>query len=192
MKGKMPALDKLGSFGAVVAAAACPVCFPKLALIGTLLGLGGLAAYETQFFIVAQALVLIAVLGQALSFAQHRRQSLLALSLLGGTFVFVGLYLLRSEWLTYAGLAALVLASSADLWKRFRTRAPKAAALESVITCPACGHRHTETMPTNACLFFYDCKGCGARLRPKQGDCCVFCSYGSAKCPPVQVGCCAA
>jgi hypothetical protein len=23
-------------------------------------------------------------------------------------------------------------------------------------------------------------------LRPKQGDCCVFCSYGTVPCPPVQ------
>ncbi|HEV8330350.1 MAG TPA: GDCCVxC domain-containing (seleno)protein [Steroidobacteraceae bacterium] len=29
-------------------------------------------------------------------------------------------------------------------------------------------------------------------LRPKRGDCCVFCSYGSVKCPPIQMnsGCC--
>ena len=33
---------------------------------------------------------------------------------------------------------------------------------------------------------FYDCKGCGQRLKPKTGDCCVFCSYGSVPCPPVQ------
>ena len=41
-------------------------------------------------------------------------------------------------------------------------------------------------MPTDSCLFFYECTGCGARLRPKAGDCCVFCSYGTAKCPPKQ------
>ncbi|MGB6507745.1 MAG: GDCCVxC domain-containing (seleno)protein [Xanthobacteraceae bacterium] len=62
----------------------------------------------------------------------------------------------------------------------------------SAITCPKCGHRATEKMPTDACQFFYDCKGCGERLKPKPGDCCVFCSYGSAQCPPMQVGdCCA-
>ena len=50
---------------------------------------------------------------------------------------------------------------------------------QSTITCPACGHAATEAMPANACQFFYDCKGCGARLKPRPGDCCVFCSYGS-------------
>lgn len=58
--------------------------------------------------------------------------------------------------------------------------------LQSILTCPECGYAATETMPTDACLYFYACQGCGARLKPKPGDCCVFCSYGSAPCPPVQ------
>ena len=41
-------------------------------------------------------------------------------------------------------------------------------------------------MPTDACLYFYDCKRCGAVIRPLPGDCCVFCSYGSVPCPPIQ------
>ena len=57
---------------------------------------------------------------------------------------------------------------------------------QSVITCPHCGTAKVEPMPTNACQFFYDCAGCGVRLKPKPGDCCVFCSYGSIPCPPVQ------
>ena len=64
--------------------------------------------------------------------------------------------------------------------------------LSSTITCPECGHVETETMPTNACQWFYDCKGCGVLLKPKPGDCCVFCSYGTVACPPIQEGfsCC--
>ena len=58
--------------------------------------------------------------------------------------------------------------------------------LSSIITCPHCGHQETETMATEACQFFYDCRGCGQVLGPKDGDCCVFCSYGSVSCPPVQ------
>jgi hypothetical protein len=60
-------------------------------------------------------------------------------------------------------------------------------AMESVISCPACGHAARETMPLAACQFFYECARCKALLRPKPGDCCVFCSYGSVKCPPVQM-----
>jgi hypothetical protein len=58
--------------------------------------------------------------------------------------------------------------------------------LTSTITCPACGHSSSETMPTDACRFFYDCRACGVRLRPRAGDCCVFCSFGDAPCPPIQ------
>ncbi|MGZ8144930.1 MAG: GDCCVxC domain-containing (seleno)protein [Methylosarcina sp.] len=69
----------------------------------------------------------------------------------------------------------------------------KDVTLESTLTCPDCGHAETETMPIDACQFFYGCKGCGTLLKPKIGDCCVFCSYGSVKCPPIQrqVSCCA-
>jgi hypothetical protein len=58
--------------------------------------------------------------------------------------------------------------------------------LRSEITCPLCGHRKLEDMPTNACQYFYECDSCGTVLRPKPGDCCVFCSYGSAPCQPIQ------
>lgn len=58
----------------------------------------------------------------------------------------------------------------------------------STLTCPHCGERTVETMPTDACQFFYDCPGCGVLLRPQPGHCCVFCSYGDVPCPPVQEG----
>ncbi|MEH6525701.1 MAG: GDCCVxC domain-containing (seleno)protein [Sneathiella sp.] len=62
----------------------------------------------------------------------------------------------------------------------------------STLTCPECGHSETETMPTDACQWFYDCKGCGVVLKPLAGDCCVYCSYGTIACPPIQEGdsCC--
>jgi hypothetical protein len=64
----------------------------------------------------------------------------------------------------------------------------KPIVLESTLTRPRCGREETETMPTDACQWFYECKGCGALLQPKGGDCCVFCSYGSVPCPPIQEG----
>ncbi|WP_229249329.1 GDCCVxC domain-containing (seleno)protein [Dyadobacter sandarakinus] len=60
------------------------------------------------------------------------------------------------------------------------------AILESVIKCPNCGHQEAETMPTDACMYFYECASCKIVLKPLSGDCCVFCSYGSEKCPPIQ------
>jgi hypothetical protein len=65
-------------------------------------------------------------------------------------------------------------------------------ALKSVITCPECGHAQTEEMPENACVYFYTCRSCGETLSPRKGDCCVFCSFGSVACPPIQTSghCC--
>jgi hypothetical protein len=44
---------------------------------------------------------------------------------------------------------------------------------QATITCPKCGHQAVERMRKDACLFFYDCKGCGERLKPQPGDCFV-------------------
>lgn len=177
-------LQKAGSIGALIAAAACPICFPKLALIGALFGLGALSAFEHQLLIAAQALVVLALAGHALSFFRHRNRWALAAAIASGAAVFIGLYLAGSELLVYAGFAGLLAASTADVWRRFR---PKSGPLlESEITCPKCGLRRMERMPVDACQFFYECVGCRALLRPKPGDCCVFCSYGKVKCPPMQ------
>lgn len=62
----------------------------------------------------------------------------------------------------------------------------KPVILKSIVTCPHCGHREEETMLTDSCLYFYECKNCRRILRPHPGDCCVFCSFGTVKCPPVQ------
>lgn len=80
--------------------------------------------------------------------------------------------------------------SARDLAAQPRRTAP--IELDSVLTCPGCGHAKRETMPTDCCQFFYECEHCRVLLSPKSGDCCVFCSYGSVKCPPVQEerGCC--
>jgi transposase-like protein len=63
---------------------------------------------------------------------------------------------------------------------------PREPILESVITCPQCGHQETEKMPPFSCVISYECKGCGATLHPADGDCCVYCTYGTVPCPPLQ------
>lgn len=65
-------------------------------------------------------------------------------------------------------------------------RATPDVVLTSTLTCPSCSHAKAETMPVNACMFFYECTSCHRVLKPRAGDCCVFCSYGSMKCPPIQ------
>jgi hypothetical protein len=59
--------------------------------------------------------------------------------------------------------------------------------LVSLLTCPHCGHAEQFAMPTDACLWFHNCAACHTLLQPQPGDCCVFCSYGSVPCPPIQL-----
>ena len=58
--------------------------------------------------------------------------------------------------------------------------------LVSALRCPLCSHVEQLVMPTDACQFFHECSHCHTLLRPHAGDCCVFCSFGSIPCPPIQ------
>lgn len=60
--------------------------------------------------------------------------------------------------------------------------------LETTLTCPSRSATKIEAMPTNACEYFYECTECNMLLKPKLGDCCVSCSYGTVSCPPAQEG----
>ncbi len=55
------------------------------------------------------------------------------------------------------------------------------------LTCPECNYVQEAEMPRDSCQFFYQCLKCKKVLRPKQGDCCVFCSYADLPCPPKQL-----
>ena len=112
-------LENYGSFGAIVAAAACPICFPKLALIGAFLGLGALAKYETFFFYGAHILIMIALVGHVISFKIVRNRTLLASAIISAFLFFVSLYLIVSEALTYIALIGLV---AATIWMIVESR----------------------------------------------------------------------
>lgn len=115
-------LDKIGSCGAILAAAACPVCFPQLAALGAIFGLGALGSYEGQIFLATEILVVLAVIGQVLAYLQHRIVWLLSIAVAGGVAFFLGLYVLGSEILIYIGFAALVIASIIDVIRRTQLR----------------------------------------------------------------------
>jgi hypothetical protein len=128
----------------------------------------------------------------ALAFRQRRRIGPLLLGLASVGALAYNFYASFSLAALYAGLFGLLAATA---WNNFSFRGQRVGTrpvLQSIITCPQCGHRTEEKMPPDACLYFYDCPACGAKLKPKLGDCCVFCSYGSVPCPPIQTGsvCC--
>jgi len=56
----------------------------------------------------------------------------------------------------------------------------------ATLTCPECGTAQRTEMPTDARQFFHECVSCHAVLKPRSGDCCVFCSYADVKCPSMQ------
>ena len=58
--------------------------------------------------------------------------------------------------------------------------------LDSTVRCPKCGFESLERMPTRYCLVRYECRMCGYIMTPKEGKCCIFCSYGEVACPPEQ------
>lgn len=58
---------------------------------------------------------------------------------------------------------------------------------KTTLTCPKCQYKQPVEMPTDACQHFYKCQSCGEILKPKEGDCCIFCSYADSKCPPKQL-----
>lgn len=184
-------LDKLGAIGAILAAAAAPCCFPLLAVVGAALGLGAFQSMRGYMDYAIQAMVVLALIGDALAFRQHRRAAPLIMALVSAATVFFAYYIHYQVALIYAGLFGLTLAAVWNVVEKRRSvcckRERMTPILETILTCPQCSARTIEKMPTDACVFFWDCPTCSAHLKPKPGDCCVFCSYGMVKCPPVQI-----
>ena len=54
---------------------------------------------------------------------------------------------------------------------------------DSNLKCPNCHHTERVAMPMDYCQFIYECKSCHELMKAKEGDCCVFCSYGDVPCP---------
>ncbi|PZR73808.1 MAG: hypothetical protein DLM73_09750 [Chthoniobacterales bacterium] len=184
----LPWLDRVGSVGALIAALAAPCCFPIFAVVGTAAGFSALGTYEGIILYIFQGFAVLTLAGLALSYRQHSNFAPLIVGTLGCANLAYHFYWEFSLPALYGGLFGLLAGS---VWNYFYSRSGRPV-LQSIITCPQCGQGSEETMPTNACLFFYDCPACHERLKPAPGDCCVFCSYGSVPCPPIQLGsqCC--
>ena len=187
--------NPLATIGTVVSAASCPACFPALAGIGAALGLTVFGEYEGLFIDrVLPLLAVAALLAQVAGWWAHRQWQRSLLGAVGPVLVLVAIefYLgtALGNWMFYTGVAAMAAVSIRELLSPAARACAQGCGVDeaSVITCPQCGHRKEEQMPTDACLYFYECEGCKALLRPRPGDCCVFCSYGSRKCPPAAAG----
>jgi DNA-directed RNA polymerase subunit RPC12/RpoP len=187
-------LGSIGSALALFMAVAAPCCLPIFAAFAGAVGLTALGLSEEFVLYAVQGFALLAMVGLVFSVSRHRQFGPLILGAIATLALFFSFHARFSALLVYLSLGGLCIAS---VWKYLLSRKRRGdgagVILQSVIKCPKCGHRAEETMPTNACLFFYECARCGATLKPKSGDCCVFCSYGFVPCPPIQTGaaCCA-
>ena len=95
----------------MLAALACPVCFPKLALIGAALGFGVLAPFEGVTAFAVQGLFVVAWVGQVIAFRRHRNRWLLAFSTVATLLLFGGFYVIPSTIMLQSALAGLGIAS---------------------------------------------------------------------------------
>ncbi len=195
--------DKLGTAGLFIIAIFSPCCFPLFAFVASVFGLGSFELFGGWTMWVFQAMVLVTVIGLYISYRKHKCLYPLLTAIPSGLLIFYGYHFNDSDhwaYFLYAGMFGLLVAT---IWNYKRnklhgecgtcaTYEGKEVELKSTITCPNCGHTIEELMPTDACQYFYECENCKSVLKPKQGDCCVFCSYGTMKCPPIQANqsCC--
>src|ERR1700745_2564010 len=57
----------------------------------------------------------------------------------------------------------------------------------STVTCPTCGTQQQLTIPSEDPLRVYHCPKCLSWLQPRQGDHCIFESYGSVPFVAIQI-----
>ncbi|MGC8887589.1 MAG: MerC family mercury resistance protein [Verrucomicrobiia bacterium] len=189
-------LDVIGFIGTLISLfVIAPICcLPLIAAVGASLGLGLFAPMKGVFVYIFKASLVLAVIGAIIGFASHKRVIPAAITILSAAGIFYGLEMDLSQTIIGIGLIGLIIGA---LWNRMAGKnscncgcSPQSSSstkLESTITCPHCGFQQQEIMPTDRCVYFYQCKNCKTILKPKPSDCCVFCSYGTVKCPPKQV-----
>ena len=189
---RLTSLDRIGSAGALVAAIAAPCCFPIFAAVAAGVGLSALGRYETVILYAFQGFALLAFAGLVFAYGGHRRVGPVLLGLLSVLAIaYTFHWSFRLETL-YVGLFGLL---AATVWNYFcgRSHRDSLPILLSVITCPKCGHKTEETMPTNACLFFYDCSAWPfqPKLKPGQWGFFGFWSFGPLPRSQIRATCCA-
>ncbi len=195
--------DKIGTIGLFITAIFSPCCFPLFAFVASALGLGSFELFGGWTMWVFQAMVIVAIFGLYISYRKHKCLYPLLTAIPSGLLIFYGYHLNDSDYWTYFLYTGMFGLLAATIWNYRRNKIHgkcdtcviyegKEVELKSIITCPKCGHKKDELIPTDACQYFYECEKCKTVIKPKQGDCCVYCSYGSVNCPPIQAGnnCC--
>jgi anaerobic selenocysteine-containing dehydrogenase len=98
----------------------------------------------------------------------------------------------RREFLKRSGLALGFAAFFGTAWRTFAVNKRTTVKWDGivgdcVVTCPVCKTQVHEQMVSETPKLIYHCPKCLTWLSPKKGDHCIYDSYGSVKCPPIQV-----
>jgi mercuric ion transport protein len=112
---KLGFVDKIGSIGSLVTAAACPACFPMLAVVGSAVGLGVLRPLEGKVFLAFQLLVGVSLVGSFISYFNHRKILPLLIGVISPGLIFFALYIRFHSVIIYSGLLGLAVASVMNL-----------------------------------------------------------------------------
>ena len=112
--------DKVSSVGAVVSAMGCAMCFPAIASLGAAVGMGFLSQWEWVFIeTVLPVFAALTLFANGLGWLSHRQWHRSLLGMVGPTLVLLSLYpffpYAWSAYVTYSGLAIMVIVSILDL-----------------------------------------------------------------------------
>ena len=52
----------------------------------------------------------------------------------------------------------------------------------ALLTCPKCGAKQEEKIPTSSCVPSYTCRACQQVIKSEGDNCCVFCNFSDHSC----------
>ena len=191
MKINAAYIEKIGIVGIVITALTSPCCFPLFGVIVSAMGFGSMELFGEKAMLILLGFTFLSFIGSIFSYLYHKKLVTIVVSSFSAVLIYYSYFFeIETNNFIYLGMFGLMFSGIINYYetKLFKMRGEKFVELFSTITCPTCSHQKKEEMPTDACQFFYECENCKTQLKPKQGDCCVYCSYGSVPCPPIQEG----
>lgn len=147
-----------------------PYCFPLFTFIGSALGLGSFELFGGWTMGVFLMMVLITIVGLIFSYNKSHYLHPLLIAIPSALLILFGYYVVNTYFI-YTGMFGILIATGVNYYrnKLYNTCSTctvyngKSVELKSTLTCSECGYKKNEIMPTNACVYFYECENCKMR-----------------------------
>jgi mercuric ion transport protein len=110
-----------GTIGAIIAAMSCTACFPALASLASVLGLGFLSQFEgISIRYILPLFALVGLIANVIGGLRRRGWLRMVLGIIGPLFVLAAALLMATfgtptEWLLYPGLVIMIVIAIWDL-----------------------------------------------------------------------------